>query len=45
MGGAANADPEQLAALSERHAFQMRPDSVPELVERFGVVFPGEYIL
>src|SRR4051812_6001309 len=45
MGGVANADPEQLAELSERHGFQMQPDSVPELVERFGVVFPGEYIL
>jgi mannose-6-phosphate isomerase-like protein (cupin superfamily) len=42
MGGVANADPETLAELNARYAFEMDPDSVPGLVERFGLVFPGE---
>ena|SRR5690349_18336829 len=37
LGGALKADPDELAALNERYGFEMRPDSVPELVERFGV--------
>jgi mannose-6-phosphate isomerase-like protein (cupin superfamily) len=42
MGGVAAAGPDELAALCARHELEMRPDSVPELVERFGVRFPGE---
>jgi mannose-6-phosphate isomerase-like protein (cupin superfamily) len=42
LGGVTNADPEDLVSLCQRHQLEMRPDSVPELVERFGVVFPGE---
>src|SRR6476661_225375 len=42
LGGAANAAPEALGALSARYGLEMQPESVPELVERFGVVFPGE---
>jgi mannose-6-phosphate isomerase-like protein (cupin superfamily) len=37
LGGPLNADPEELAALNARYGFEMKPDSVPELVERFGV--------
>ena len=37
LGGALNADPEQLAALNERHGLEMKPESVPELLERFGL--------
>jgi mannose-6-phosphate isomerase-like protein (cupin superfamily) len=37
LGGAVAAPPEQLAALSERYGLEMRPDSVPELLERFGL--------
>ncbi len=37
MGGAIKADPDELAALGERYGLQLKPDSVPELVERFGV--------
>ena len=37
LGGPLKADPEELAALNERYGFEMQPDSVPELVERFGV--------
>jgi mannose-6-phosphate isomerase-like protein (cupin superfamily) len=42
MGGVANADPETLAELNERHGLEMQPDTIPGLIERFGVVFPGE---
>jgi mannose-6-phosphate isomerase-like protein (cupin superfamily) len=35
MGGALNADPEALAALSERYGQEMKPESVPGLLERF----------
>jgi mannose-6-phosphate isomerase-like protein (cupin superfamily) len=38
LGGALNAAPEQLAALNERYGQEMRPESVPELLERFGLV-------
>jgi mannose-6-phosphate isomerase-like protein (cupin superfamily) len=44
MGGVANADPEVLTELNERYGLEMNPDSIPGLVERFGVVFPGERI-
>ena len=37
MGGVAGAAPEALAALSERYGLEMRPDTLPELVERFGL--------
>jgi mannose-6-phosphate isomerase-like protein (cupin superfamily) len=42
MGGMANADPEALGDLCRRYALEMDPDSVPGLVERFGVRMPGE---
>src|SRR5215218_5228971 len=37
LGGALKANPEALAALNDRHGLEMRPDSVPELLERFGL--------
>jgi mannose-6-phosphate isomerase-like protein (cupin superfamily) len=37
MGGVAQADPEALARLSDRYGLEMRPETVPELIERFGV--------
>jgi mannose-6-phosphate isomerase-like protein (cupin superfamily) len=37
LGGAMNADPDEFARLSERYAVEMRPESVPELVQRFGL--------
>jgi mannose-6-phosphate isomerase-like protein (cupin superfamily) len=43
MGGAINADPEDLAALNERYGQEMQPDSVPGLLERFGLVI-GEHL-
>jgi mannose-6-phosphate isomerase-like protein (cupin superfamily) len=37
MGGALEAGPEDLAALSDRYGLEMQPQSVPELLERFGL--------
>lgn len=37
LGGALQAAPEDLAALSGRYALEMQPDSVPGLLERFGL--------
>jgi quercetin dioxygenase-like cupin family protein len=44
LGGVTNADPETLAALSARFGLEMNPDSVPELMQRFDLRFPGEPI-
>jgi mannose-6-phosphate isomerase-like protein (cupin superfamily) len=44
LGGVAQADPTVLGALCERYALEMDPASVPTLIERFGVRFPGEPI-
>jgi mannose-6-phosphate isomerase-like protein (cupin superfamily) len=35
MGGAAQADPEDMGALCARYELEMQPESVPELLERF----------
>jgi mannose-6-phosphate isomerase-like protein (cupin superfamily) len=43
MGGALQAPPEQLAELNARYGLEMQPDSVPGLLERFGLVI-GEPI-
>jgi mannose-6-phosphate isomerase-like protein (cupin superfamily) len=37
MGGAIAAEPEALAALNQRYGLEMRPETVPELLERFGL--------
>jgi mannose-6-phosphate isomerase-like protein (cupin superfamily) len=42
MGGVANADPEHLVELAAQYGHHYKLDSVPELVERFSLVFPGE---
>jgi mannose-6-phosphate isomerase-like protein (cupin superfamily) len=42
LGGVTQADPAVLGSLCERYALEMDPSSVPGLVERFGVRFPGE---
>jgi quercetin dioxygenase-like cupin family protein len=44
MGGVANASPEVLGELCERYGLEMQPDSVPGLVERFDLTFPGDEI-
>ena len=38
MGGALRADPDELAQLNERYGLEMQPESVPGLLERFGLV-------
>ena len=43
LGGAIKADPADLEALNERYGLLMQPDSVPGLLERFGLVI-GEHL-
>ncbi len=44
MGGVAEADEQALTELCARYELEMRPDTVPGLVERFGLRFPGDPI-
>jgi mannose-6-phosphate isomerase-like protein (cupin superfamily) len=44
LGGVTQASPDALAELCARHQLEMDPDSVPELLERFDLRFPGEPI-
>ena len=37
LGGAIEADPEALAALNERYGLEMQPETVPDLLDRFGL--------
>ena len=37
MGGVTQADPEALAQLNERYGLEMQPETVPELLARFGL--------
>ena len=37
MGGVAGADPDAVSALSQRYGLEMQPNTVPELIERFGI--------
>src|SRR3954470_20724348 len=43
LGGALKAEPEALAELNARYGQEMQPESVPELLERFGLVI-GEQL-
>lgn len=47
LGGAVEADPDELGRLSTRYGLEMQPDSVPGLLERFGLVIgePMETVL
>jgi quercetin dioxygenase-like cupin family protein len=44
LGGVAQADPQTLGELCARYELEMNPDSVPELLQRFELRFPGEPI-
>jgi mannose-6-phosphate isomerase-like protein (cupin superfamily) len=44
LGGVAQAEPETLMALTQRYGLQLDPASIPGLVERFALRFPGEPI-
>jgi mannose-6-phosphate isomerase-like protein (cupin superfamily) len=37
LGGVAQADPEAFESLRERYGLEMQPETVPELLERFGL--------
>ncbi len=37
LGGPLQASPEQLAELGERYGFESRPETIPELLQRFGL--------
>ena len=44
LGGVGTVEPPVLGELCDRYALEMDPESVPGLVERFGLRFPGEPI-
>ena len=44
LGGVTEAEPQVLADLCARYELEMDPDSVPGLLERFELRFPGEPI-
>jgi quercetin dioxygenase-like cupin family protein len=44
LGGVTKAEPDALTALCARYGLEMDPNSIPELVQRFGLRFPGEPI-
>ena len=37
MGGVVQADPDELVALQQRYGLELRPETVPGLIERFGL--------
>ncbi|HKU58792.1 MAG TPA: cupin domain-containing protein [Gaiellaceae bacterium] len=43
LGGALNASPEQLAELSDRYGHELLPETVPDLLQRFGLRI-GEHL-
>jgi quercetin dioxygenase-like cupin family protein len=44
LGGVTKAQPQALSELCSRYELEMDPSSIPKLIERFGVQFPGEPI-
>lgn len=42
LGGVTKVTPSQFGDLCSRYALEMKPESVPELVQRFDLRFPGE---
>jgi quercetin dioxygenase-like cupin family protein len=44
LGGVTQAEPQILANLCARYELEMNPESVPELLQRFDLRFPGEPI-
>ena len=37
LGGALNADPDEFGRLRERYGLEMQPETVPDLLQRFGL--------
>jgi quercetin dioxygenase-like cupin family protein len=44
LGGVTEVEPERFGELCARYELEMDPDSIPALVERFGLRMPGEPI-
>jgi mannose-6-phosphate isomerase-like protein (cupin superfamily) len=44
LGGSTRAAPQVLAALSAKYGLEVDPKSIPELVKRFDLKFPGELL-
>ena len=44
LGGVTRTDPQTLTGLCARYGLEMAPESIPALVERFDLRFPGEPI-
>jgi mannose-6-phosphate isomerase-like protein (cupin superfamily) len=44
LGGVTRAEPQLLGELCKHFGLDLNPESVPDLVERFGLKFPGEPI-
>lgn len=44
LGGVTNVEPQALGALGERFGLETDPESIPSLLERFELRFPGERI-
>ncbi len=42
LGGSTQAEPQTLTALAARYGLEVDPQSIPELVRRFELTFPGE---
>ena len=42
LGGSTRAAPQERAALAARYGLEVDPKSIPDLVQRFGLTFPGE---
>ena len=42
LGGSTRAEPQDLARLAARYGLETNPQSIPELVQRFELTFPGE---
>ena len=44
LGGSTAIEPAERAALAAKYGLEVDPKSIPELVDRFGLVFPGESV-
>ena len=42
LGGSTRAEPQDLARLAAKYGLETNPQSIPELVQRFELTFPGE---
>ena len=42
LGGSTKAEPQTLGALAVRYGLEVDPQSIPDLLRRFDLVFPGE---